>query len=345
MNKTIAGHHGTDYAKIFIMLILSGYVIRETWHIRYLSYMIFGCLIYIVYEVNYMYVFNGRLDIYTRGFGTLDNNGAALMIAMVIPFCYYFFQAERHWWRWGYLLCIIPVIHAVMLTYSRGAMLSCLAIGAGMILCSAKKRILQTIVIAAIMFASVLFLAGNEVRGRFLSISDKDRDESTQSRFSSWQAGWAIAKDYPLFGVGIRNSNLLTQKYGADKYGRTIHNVYIQVAADCGIVAGLIFVFLIVLSLWRLIKAIRMTSATSDDYEIRWMHYISWASFWSLGIFAFGAIFLSFETFETYYLLMLMGSIIPVLVKKQETTELSSEEAERFSGVRRSDLAIGGLSA
>ena len=43
------------------------------------------------------------------------------------------------------------------------------------------------------------------------------------------------------------------------------------------------------------------------DKEARWFHYICQAAFWSLALFAFGATFLSLETMELPYLLMLFG--------------------------------------
>lgn len=94
-NYSIAEKIGWEYCKILIMLIISCYVVTERRHIRYLAWMILLCLMFLVYEVNYRYVFQHRLDIYHSGYGGMDNNGAALMLAMVIPFCFYFFQAEK----------------------------------------------------------------------------------------------------------------------------------------------------------------------------------------------------------------------------------------------------------
>ncbi len=55
-----------------------------------------------------------------------------------------------------------------------------------------------------------------------------------QSRFDSWKAGWLIASDYPVLGAGVRNADLLSHRYGADRIGRAIHSQYIQIAADSG---------------------------------------------------------------------------------------------------------------
>jgi len=313
VNHEVAGLQGWEYFKIMLILLLACFVVTERWHMRYLAWMIFFCLIYQVYEINYNYLFKQRLDIFHQGFGGMDNNGAALMIAMVIPFSYYFFLAERRWWRWGYLACILPAAHAVMLTYSRGAMLSCIVVVVGMLLESSRKKFIQTAIIGVCMASLVLTMAGNQVRARFFSIQDNKPGSSQESRFRSWRAGWEIAKDNPIFGVGLRNSNLFTKDYGADMEGRTIHNNYIQIASDSGFPAAAVFLSLLFLTFWWLRKGARLARKQIDSYEYCWHHHICLASFWSMALFAFGSIFLSFETFELCYLLMLFGAIAPVL--------------------------------
>ncbi len=343
INREIAAKQGWEYAKIIIMLILASFVINEKWHLRYLAWMIFLSLAYLAYEVNALYMVNHRLDILHNGYGGLDNNGAALMLAMVIPFCFYFFLAERRWFRWGFFLCIIPVAHAVMLTYSRGAMLSAILVGVGMLFATSRRRIFQNLVIAVFLGAVVLSLAGPEVRKRFLTINKHETDASAQSRFGSWKAGWKIARDYPLFGVGIRNANLLTRQYGADIEGRTIHNVYIQIAADVGFPAAAIYTGLVGLTLWRLYASAKKTRKLLDSDENRWFHYICHAAFWSLATFAFGAVFLSFETFELCYLLMLFGAVAPTLA--DEAIKFAPAEAKNVQP-KNNALAVstGGLS-
>jgi O-antigen ligase len=326
LDHEIAGKYGWEYFKIIIMLLLSCFIVTERWHVRYLAMMIFGCLIYLVYEINALYLFKHRLDIFHIGFGGYDNNGAALLITMVIPFCYYFFQAERRWWRWGYLACIFPTLHAIMLTYSRGAMLSALVVGVAMLLWSARKHILQTLCIGIMVVMVVLSLAGPEVRNRFWAIGENTPGSSRDLRFRSWRAGWNIAKDYPLFGVGLRNSNLLVKSYGADMEGRTIHNIYLQISADAGFPAGFCFLLLVLITLWHLLWAAKRAKTNIDHPELRWHHFICLASFWSLSMFAFGSLFLSSETYELCYLLMLFGAVAPTLSKytqEQDPEELS----------------------
>jgi hypothetical protein len=113
-----------EYSKLFVMYAVGMVCIRtvgQVWTI-FLIYTL--SLSYISYEVNFLYLVNGYLGIAKSGYGGLDNNGAGLLLAMGVPFCAFAFEYYRWWVRWAFALLIPIIIHAVMLTYSRGAMLS-----------------------------------------------------------------------------------------------------------------------------------------------------------------------------------------------------------------------------
>lgn len=326
-NREVADKYGWEYLKIFVMIIVGTRVITQRVHMRYLGLMIFACLTYLVYEVNALYVFDNRLDVFHNGYGGLDNNGAGLMLAMAIPFCYHFFLAEQRWWRWGYFVCVIPAAHAVMLTNSRGAMLSSIVCGLAMTLTATRQRLMSVLAIA-VLGIFILVLAGQGIRDRFMSIDSYNQDGSAQSRFDSWQAGVNIALDYPLFGVGIRHSDLISKKYGADKEGRAIHNLYIQVLADSGFAAAGVYITMVFLSLkWLLGGARKAKETMADAPDLRWHHHLCKAAFWSLATFAFGSFFLSLEQFELSYLLMLMAACAPALAG--ETAKLAPSTLNR----------------
>ncbi len=333
LDKEVAGKAGWEYAKILIMLVIASYTVTELRHVRYLAWMIFICLAYVSFEMNDLYLFHGNLFIYHHGFGGFDNNGAALMLAMGIPFGFFFFFAERRWWRWIYLFSTIPMIHAVMCSFSRGGMLSALVIGVCMFVQMLKRKPIITTVLGLGFLFIVSILAGPAVRERFDTISEKFHDASAQSRFMSWRAGYRIAMDYPVFGVGLRNSNLITHEYGADKEGRTIHNVYLQIAADSGIGAASIFVMLLGLGVAWFVWSASLTYHHLNDYELRWHHYISLACLWSLCTFAFGSIFLSCEAFELCYLLMLMAAVSPALAGAGVPSSVRAKKEDVSSSV------------
>ena len=103
-----------EFIKVFVMYMLSTQVIRTFGQVRVLYLITTFSLAYIAFEVVQVYYLTGYLVLYRRGFAGLDNNGAALMIAMGIPLCYFAWEFTRGYHRWGYLLLIPFLSEAVM---------------------------------------------------------------------------------------------------------------------------------------------------------------------------------------------------------------------------------------
>src|SRR6516165_8280922 len=150
----------------------------------------------------------------------------------------------RRWYRWIFAAIVPVIVHAVLMTYSRGAMVSLLLM-CPMLLMRSRNRLLMTAVFVAFFAVVVPIMAGPEIRARFLTIENHEVDASANSRRAAWKAAWQMAIENPIFGVGLRNSPLFSYQYGADSEGRVIHSQYFQVAADNGFVG--IALYLIVL--------------------------------------------------------------------------------------------------
>lgn len=317
-NRDAASWCFGEYLKIFVMFAVSAvliHTVRQVWTLCIIAAL---CLSYIAYEINYQYFVNHYLGILFNGYGGLDNNGAGLMLAMGVPLCYFAWEGTQKWWRWGFLLLILVLVHAVVMTYSRGAMVSLLATAPLFFLRSRNRRWLFAFALVGAMLVPVI--AGKEIRARFFTLKDNDVDASANSRRKSWAAAWAMAKDYPVFGVGLRNSNLLSYRYHADKEGRTIHSQYLQIAADTGFV-GLGLYLTIWGSLWLGLRQVRRRAAMRNDEEGRLAYAAASGVELSLLVFAVGAAFLSLEVFELPYLLFLLGAQLNGLTRSWVQSE------------------------
>ncbi len=333
----IAQGWAIEYAKVLIIGIVASIVIEHFWQIKLLALMILLMLGYIAWEINFLYFFRGgRLNIFHYGYGGLDNNGAGLMLAMGIPFAYCFaLTPTKTIWRWWPLIVSgtlgLVMMHAVMMTYSRGAMLAS-AIGIIWVLVHHRPR-WQSVGAALCLVVVLSVMAGPQIRERFLSTSDYKTDASAQSRFDSWKAAWLIAWENPVLGKGIRNSNQYTHNYGADKMGRTIHNQYLQIAADTGIPAASVYLFMLAFGMWNYRRARMMCRdaiKTADDEDkpaINHASRICLAAQASLLIFIFDGIFLSLEMFETPWLLLVIAGVVPS-VMRQYLSNLSTRREE-----------------
>jgi probable O-glycosylation ligase (exosortase A-associated) len=341
-NPQIAQGWAIEYAKVLIIAVVASMVIEHFWQIKVLALMILLMLGYIAWEINFLYFFRGgRLNIFHYGYGGLDNNGAGLLLAMGIPFAYCFAMGPaRGIWRWwpaASALIGLILIHAVMMTYSRGAMLAS-AVGILWVLIHHRPRWQSAgAAIALVLVLSVM--AGPEISSRFFSTANFRTDASAQSRFGSWAAAWQMAWENPILGKGIRNSNQYSQNYGADKAGRTIHNQYLQIAADTGIPAATLYLGMLGFGMWNFRRARMMCRDTlaSDDaddldaytkHRIQHASYICLAAQASLVIFIFDGMFLSLEMFETPWLLLGIAGVLPKVMRSHLDSLIEAHKAE-----------------
>lgn len=175
--------------------------------------------------------------------------------------------------------------------------------------------------ILALVLATIPFLAGKEIQERFFTLQQNDIDESANSRRNSWAIGWRMAMENPIFGMGIRNSNLYTFAYGADMEGRTIHSQWIQTAADSGISALILYISMFIAMLYCASK-VRGLYRRIDSDEARKMLMIVNGCEGALLLFCVGATFLSLENFELPYILL--------LIVAQAWTLASANQQERL---------------
>jgi probable O-glycosylation ligase (exosortase A-associated) len=326
---------GVEYLKIFAILFIAMAVMNQWWQIEALAIMILLTLGYVAWEVNALYFFDGRMDIFHYGLGGLDNNGAGLMLAMGIPFAYvYGVRATKKWQRAMAWTLGVLIIHAMLMSYSRGAMVSTL-VAVLWILFHHRPRY-KSLVIALVTFAIISVLAGQEIRERFFSTDNFQTDGSAQSRFESWAAAWQIATDNPFTGQGVRNSVFFSQNYGADRVGRTIHSQYLQIAADSGIPAMVSYLILLIVTFWGLRKTrLECLTILGDlpppmaqsprQQRASCVMTVAMGIESSLIIFVVGGAFLSLEMFELPWILIAMTGVLPVLA--QEYMDQASDVA------------------
>ena len=310
-NKEVSWIWYQEYLKIFIMFFCSSFVIKEFIQVRRLYLIALITLGYISYELNFYYLINGRIDIWHLGYGGLDNNGAGLMIAMGIPMAYFMWQGYDRWWRWIFLGMVPVMLHAVLLSFSRGAMLSLLLVVPLLVIRSSRKSGMILFMVGIMFLLPVL--AGTEVRSRFLSIQGYEEDNSAEARFDSWKAGLRIANRVPILGVGVRNADLYSYYFGADTRGRTIHSQYIQIAADNGY-PGLMFYLLVFFAAWRSLRRMQKQYGKLTSENDKLAYNLACGIEGSLAIFSMGSFFLSLEVFELPYLLVLLALKLPLTV-------------------------------
>lgn len=304
-NTTRAWIAYDDYMKIFVMFVCSTFVLRAAKELWLIYVLALGAAVFFAYEVNFKYLTEYKnLFVSQVTKDGWDNNALGLMLAMVVPMCYFAWEGTRHWIRWAFLAVIPILLHAVLLSYSRGAMLSLIVVS-GLVFARARNKKFIGVVFAGVL-ACLPVMAGKEIQARFLSIGKHEVDGSAQSRWTSWRIAVQMANEAPLLGFGVRNSNLYTFDYGADMKGRTIHCLYLQIAADSGWVAMFLYLAMF-LSLLLGLSEVRRLLRRWDDPETARVKAMASGLECALLLFAFGAFFLSLEVFEMPYILILLS--------------------------------------
>ncbi|MBI1335451.1 MAG: hypothetical protein GC164_00645 [Phycisphaera sp.] len=341
-----AAHYAYEYGKILLIAMITLAFVDKLWQVRAMAMCIFLTLGYIAYEINFTYLIDGRLDVYHNGFGGLDNNGAGLLIALGIPFAFAAVVcAPKHWQRGVGALVGLMMLHAMLMTYSRGAMIASL-VGVVWLLIKQRNRT-QALAMGLVIVMAVSFLAGKEIRQRFYSTVNFEQDGSAQARFDSWSAAWEMVSDNPITGKGIRNANVYSYNYGADRQNRTIHSQYLQLTADAGIPAGALYLTILGFALWQSQRAIGISRRRLDrlphdkepDPALSQAIHIAAAYQSSLVIFICGACFLSLDFFEVAWLLIVMSSLMPRAVEnyldEQDHAKARSEESPHRKHARK----------
>jgi probable O-glycosylation ligase (exosortase A-associated) len=236
------------------------------------------------------------------------------MFAMAIPPCIFIYMGTTRWWRWVFAALVPFLLHAVLMTFSRGAMVSLLAAAPVIFLRGRNKG---QLLLAFVAIASVIpFLAGKEIRARFFTVENYEDQSSAQLRFASWEAAYEIALDYPIFGVGVRNSPLISAEYGADRQGRVIHSQLLQLMADNGF-PGLFFYLLVLVSVFVSLRRVRRWAKPRGDPDAITAYAIACGVEGSIAVFFVGSLFLSLEVFELPYVLLLLGTQLPLVLENQ----------------------------
>lgn len=317
----VAAERGVEYFKIFFMAILTTIVIHRFSHLRWMVWIVFACICYVAWEFNARYLFDRRLDIFARGLDGMDNNDTGVMLAMGLPLCYYWWRVRaNHWTALSAALAAGVMTHALMLSYSRSGMVAAI-VGLGW-LAIHHRPWKHHLAIAPLALIALAYLAGPEIREEFFSIGTYHQDATAQMRFDSWTRGWNTAWDYPITGTGVRNSNLMSQAYGEELNGRSIHNIYLQIGADSGIPAmftHMAMLFTAVFMLWsfrnRLARRAHISHvhphAQSLDDDIDERRTMALALEGSIIAFATGGMFLSLEFFELSWLIVALAGALP----------------------------------
>ena len=213
-----------------------------------------------------------------------DPNFYAQILLIVVPLALYRLWDEssvRLKMLAAYALGVITV--ALVFTYSRGG-----ALALGLVLVLAlldRKAQIRSALLGLLVIVPLLVLAPQQFEGRLGTLKQLlpgqhesviHADTSIQERTLLMRCAWQMFLDHPILGVGADNYGEYYDEY-AERVGSAVssyedfgrrrfpHSLYLQIAAETGLVGLVVFAVILALTLRRLRAARRLFRAANDE--------------------------------------------------------------------------------
>lgn len=216
----------------------------------------------------------------------------------------------------------------VVFTFSRGATIA-LVLALILFFWIYKLKPAQLIVIL-VLGAAMLAFAPPTYYQRVLSIADVlpsangqiniREDRAIQGRASENLTAWVMLMDRPLLGVGLSNFSYLYQDYtkslglAPSASNRSPHNLYLEVAAETGVVGLLVFLTMVTVAMRSVLRTRkRFMDAGMQDYANMTTGFaIAFAGY------LLAALFVHAAYARYFYLLLGIAFALPNLVEETE---------------------------
>jgi probable O-glycosylation ligase (exosortase A-associated) len=292
-----------ETAKIVLPILVGLTVIETPEQMRQATWVIVITVGYVAYELNMSY-FQGHNMLEKKGFGSMDNNTAGVFLVTGIGPAFFAGLNGRRWWEKaaGLGICML-LMHAVLFSFSRGAMAAACVTGLAAFILLRKRAIHYLLFLAVVALS--LRLAGPEVRTRFSTAFAEEgkRDASAQSRIDLAKTCIDMAASSPVFGVGPDHFPQFSYLYGWPP-GKQAHTTWLQAAAELGVPGFLLLVSFFFLPVVLLYPMINKPPPGADP----WFSVQAQIVCSALVGFAVSAYFVSLIGLEMPYYLVMLGA-------------------------------------
>jgi len=193
-----------------------------------------------------------------------DPHMFSFYLGLLIPIVLAIVLVDKNNSKLLYFVLIIMLL-AELFAFSRGGYLG-MIFGIGAVIIFLWKQIAfnKKIILGLISAIAIIFLltTSQSILNRFLSSFDFNEGSNTE-RLKNWNQGYEMFANNFLFGVGIGNYSLEinpTIEYRSPVYA---HNLYLDIGAEMGIFALIVWILLIIVTIWQLYK---VSKKTEDDF-------------------------------------------------------------------------------
>ena len=299
-----AWYYVEQQAKILLPFLVGITTVKTVDDLKKLAWVIVICEGFVALEMNRWY-FSGYNYLWHIGFGSVDNNSAAIGFVTALGVAFFLFFNQQQLWRKGVIAFFAAMLgHAILFSFSRGAMLATVVF-ACVAFVIIKKSTVHYAVFGAGLVAGIV-LAGPEVRDRFFdsfASSSGVREASAQSRVDLWKDCFTLLMQNPIMGCGPDHWPLHAHEFGWPK-GKEAHSLWVQTTVELGIPGIAMFMGFYLACIWRCWLFLQRVRATDDP----WFTDAARMTIAALVGFMVAAQFVSLEALEIPYYVALLGA-------------------------------------
>lgn len=234
------------------------------------------------------------------------------------------------WLRWMWLGMAGAVCGGIYLTESRGGFIAlALTIVIWTIL---SGKFLKFVLVVPILAVALIVVPG--VGSRLATLSDIDDaaagagDLSLVGRVQAMRAGTVVFLDHPVLGVGPGNFVLVIGDYvERPPAGLGPHNIYIEIAAEEGVIGVLAWLLLLGTALFVAIRALILSRQLAPGAADCWGRLLSLGVIAGLLGWAFASLFLGLAYFKVLLMVIGLGTALDIEATKEATTRMVAARA------------------
>jgi O-antigen ligase len=259
-----------------------------------------------------------------------DSNYEALTLLIIIPSALWLARRdpEQRWRRLG-ALSAMAMAGTVILTESRGGLMGLGVVGLAELFARRKLQY-KLVLISAIALAMIAAPSNVWRRMKSIQIAGQAVNEAAESTEIRWQvllAGASMIRAHPVFGVGLDLYKPLSVRYNPrlqGSRGNIAHNTYMQVGAEGGLVALMLFVALMAVAL----RNCGYVQRASSDQDVR---ELAGALKASILAYAAAALFLS-ASYQVFYWL--------IVIMSENLRDMASTDESKKERIQQIDSAL-----
>jgi probable O-glycosylation ligase (exosortase A-associated) len=230
------------------------------------------------------------------------NNEVALALVMIVPLLNYLrLVAQQPWVRAGLLVATLLSAVAAIGSYSRGAFLAAVAMGA-VLWWRSSRKLVSGLLIVMVGIGLVSFMPeGWEARMR--TIESYEENKSAMGRIEAWTAAFNVANARFVGGGFEFHTPEVFAQYTPGYKARAVHSIYLTVLGEHGWIGMLLFVSI---GAFAFVIANRLRKEALNTPDAQWVYALAGMIQVSMVGYAVGGTFLSLSYFDLPYNVLVM---------------------------------------